>query len=74
MKTTGKKDEATTITKVEWVDFYRVQQSGHMNMMGHWNVLKFMPDGNWQKAFDHFEEGENDTPLVISETKEEVQV
>lgn len=53
------------ITKAMWDDYYAVQQSGHMNMMGHRLIGYFMPDGAWQTAYDHFEVAGETTPVVI---------
>ena len=45
------------ITKEEWKDYHEVQNRGTMNMMMHYNVLKFMPGDNWLQAYEHFEDG-----------------
>ena len=54
-----------TITQAEWNDYYSVQQSGTMNMMGHHLIKKFMPGNNYAAAYDHFEEAGNTEDLVI---------
>ena len=60
------------IRLAEWKDYYAVQTSGVMNMMGHPLIFKFMPDGNWQAAFDHFEtEGKTTTLEIPNEMKED---
>jgi hypothetical protein len=59
------------IPKIIWDEFYRVQQSGTMNMMGHPYVIYFMQDDDWQRAYDWFEEEGNTQPLVISSGEEE---
>ena len=43
------------ITKSIWDIFYRDQQSGHMNMYGHYLVSYFLEDGAYDKAYEHFE-------------------
>jgi len=55
------------ITQAEWQDYYTVQQSGVMNMMGHPLIRKFMPRGNWAAAHKHFEEEGNTGDLVVQE-------
>lgn len=59
------KEEPLVIHKYIWDEFYRVQRSGRMNMMGHPYVIYFMEGDNWQRAYDHFEEEGNTEPLVI---------
>ena len=54
-----------TITKAEWDDYYKVQQSARINMMAHPNVQLFFPKGSWQKAFDHFETNQRTEDLVM---------
>jgi len=44
-----------TITKNIWDDFYRVQMSGTMNMMGHRSVRYFMSDDAYDAAYNHFQ-------------------
>jgi hypothetical protein len=63
MKT--KTSDAITISKPEWDDYYGTQMAGTMNMFGHWNIRKFAPKGNWQKAYDHFVDRNESSPLVI---------
>tara|TARA_R110002020_G_scaffold3902_2_gene17190 strand:+ start:269 stop:466 length:198 start_codon:yes stop_codon:yes gene_type:complete len=53
------------ITKSMWDDYYSVQQSGVMNMMGHHLIGYFCSDGAWQKSFDHFEDEGNEETLTI---------
>ena len=43
-----------TISKDTWDDFYSVQQSGEMNMMGYPTVVYFMMYDAYDKAHDHF--------------------
>ena len=57
------------ITLSEWQDYYSVQESGVMNMWQHPLIVKFAPDGNWQAAFDHFEDQKRTDPLVIDEVE-----
>tara|TARA_R110002012_G_scaffold56946_4_gene146431 strand:+ start:2018 stop:2233 length:216 start_codon:yes stop_codon:yes gene_type:complete len=59
------KKEPLVIEKHIWDEFYRVQQSGKMNMMGHPYVIYFMEGDNWQRAYDHFEDQGNTEPLTI---------
>lgn len=44
-----------TIRLREWKQYYKVQQSGEMNMWSHPLIFKFAPEGNWEAAFEHFE-------------------
>ena len=44
-----------TITKNIWDDFYRVQMSGTMNMMGHRFVRYFFDDDAYDAAYNHFQ-------------------
>lgn len=60
------------ITHEEWKDYFSVQESGETNMMFHWNIKKFMPEGNWEAAHEHFEVQGNTEDLVIE--KKELNV
>jgi len=62
--------EPIIIHKHEWDDYYEVQQSGRMNMMHHWCIRKFLPDGNYEKARTHFEENGNTNQLTIGGSNE----
>ena len=53
------------ITHEEWKDYFSVQKSGVMNMWAHWNIKKFVPEGNWEAAHEHFEVQGNTEDLVI---------
>jgi hypothetical protein len=44
-----------TITKNIWDDFYRVQMSGSMNMMGHPYVGYFFDNDAYDAAYNHFQ-------------------
>jgi len=54
-----------TITKDMWDEYYEVQESGIMNMMGHHLIGYFFSDNAWQKSFNHFEKDANTADLVI---------
>ena len=53
------------ITKSMWDDYYEVQMSGRMNMMGHHLIGYFMQDDTYDKAHTHFQEDGNAEDLVI---------
>ena len=55
-----------TISKATWDDYYSVQQSGEMNMMGHPSVAYFMRHDAWQKSYDHFERDGRTDDLTIT--------
>ena len=55
-----------TITKLIWDDYYAVQQSGIMNMMGYPSVKYFFMHDAWQKSYDHFERDGRTDDLVIT--------
>jgi len=55
----------TIITHAEWKDYFRVQESGEMNMWGHPLIFKFAPEGNWVAAHEHFEVQGNTEDLVV---------
>jgi hypothetical protein len=57
--------KTTTITKAEWEDYYKVQRSGKINMMSHWNIVKFATGDNYPKARKHFKDDKNETDLVL---------
>tara|TARA_Y100001949_G_C15965398_1_gene321313 strand:+ start:1049 stop:1258 length:210 start_codon:yes stop_codon:yes gene_type:complete len=61
------------ISLEEWRDYYRVQQSGEINMWSHPLIFKFQPDGNWQAAYDHFEEAGNTNILEIEDEIEDTK-
>ena len=56
-----------TISKPEWDDYYAVQQSGVMNMMGYHSVKYFIAHDAWQKSYDHFERDGRTDDLVITD-------
>jgi len=58
-----------SITKAEWQDYYKVQQSGKINMWGHWNIVKFATGDNYSKARKHFLDDKKTTTLVIGGEK-----
>ena len=60
-------DYPYTITQDIWDDYYSVQQSGIMNMMGHHYIGYFMQGDAYKQAYKHFEEEGNTEPLVIEE-------
>ena len=53
------------ITLDMWNDFYSVQMSGVMNMLGHHLVRYFMHDGAFRQALEHFQDESNTEDLVI---------
>jgi len=55
-----------TISKDTWDDYYAVQQSGSMNMMGYPTVVYFMMYDAWQKSYDHFERDGRTDDLTIT--------
>lgn len=55
-----------TISKATWDDYYAMQQSGRMNMMGYPTVVYFMMYDAWQKSYDHFERDGRTDDLVIT--------
>lgn len=55
-----------TISKDTWDDYYAVQQSGVMNMMGYPTVVLFMMYDAWQKSYDHFEKDGRTDDLTIT--------
>ena len=61
---------AVTITKAEWEDYFSVQNSGRINMILHPLIHKFMPDGNWKAAHDHFEVDGNEDDIVLENGSE----
>ena len=54
-----------SISKDTWDDYYAVQQSGVMNMMGYPTVVLFMRYNAWQKSYDHFEKDGRTDDLTI---------
>ena len=57
--------QSVTITADDWEDYYSVQQSGTMNMIGHPLIKKFMPGNNYAAAYNHFKKAGNTEDLVI---------
>ena len=54
-----------TITEEMWIEYYTVQMSGRMNMMGHPLVTYFMSGNAYNQALQHFQVEGNKTDLVI---------
>jgi len=53
------------ITEQMWIDYYTVQMSGRMNMMGHPLVIYFMGSNAYSQALEHFQVNKNKSDLVI---------
>jgi len=54
-----------TITKNIWDDFYTIQMSGRMNMMGHPYIDYFSDAGAYNAAYTHFQTNGETTDLEI---------
>lgn len=54
-----------TVCKIVWDDYYKMQMSGRMNMMGYPTVELFIRGRCYEKAFEHFETNQKTEDLVM---------
>ena len=58
-------DKPYTITEEMWIEYYTVQMSGRMNMLGHPLVKYFMIGTAYAQSLQHFQVEGKGTDLVI---------